>query len=788
MTTHPDPPASAEDQYAVAARREAAASVGSAREILPPLAAASALSGALCLFFDTGEEPWPGMLGLLFAALLGGLWRISSFEAVRDWTPLLTVLTCWTHGVAALILNPALSASPVAVAAVVSWWLAEGVHRFVAVAAAMLLVGVYALSGAPQVHWVSATAATAVLIPLIWKLRYEWSIAVADVCARDAEDFAAAAEPEPSVSESNLDRRPPEAVLEAYGETDLLWEWNLADERVRCSARWRELFQYVDRSVEWPAKEWFNLVHPHDIGDLTRRLNELLEHPEQSLEYEHRMREADGSYRWVTSRARVVAEQDGTPLLVAGSQTDIARVKSYEEQLLHQATHDVATGLANREMLAEWLVEEADKARRSETYQYALALFDVDGLSNINDTLGHGAGDRVLALLADRLQEFFGDEHRLARTGGDEFAVVVSGARSDPETARLIRDAVTAARQPIPLAEGELTVEIDVGIAVCDADDDPDAALRSADIALSAGKAMDGERITFFRPDMGRAAARQFRLQQDLREAFEQGRFELFYQPILAAQEGRIVCAEALMRLRAEDGGIVPPSEFIPVAEKMDLIHDLGRWAVEEGCRQAMAWSEAGLPLIEMSVNVSVRQFERPGFVQAIRSALRRSGLPPKKLQLEITESDLIELRDLVPEALDRLALLGVKTAIDDFGVGYSALSYLRDLRCDTLKIDRSFVNDVAADPRCGAVARSIIGLAHNLDLGVVAEGVETPAQIDFLRGAGCDRLQGYFASRPVPAKEFRELLKDGGRLGIGPKPAARSSHAAVDGSFFASA
>ena len=204
----------------------------------------------------------------------------------------------------------------------------------------------------------------------------------------------------------------------------------------------------------------------------------------------------------------------------------------------------------------------------------------------------------------------------------------------------------------------------------------------------------------------------------------------------------------------------------------MDLIHDLGRWALDEACRQVIAWSEAGLPLIEVSVNMSTRQFSRRDFVDAVRSALKRTGLDPRKLQLEITESDLVDGKDHAPEILDRLALLGVKTAIDDFGVGYSALSYLRDLRCDTLKIDRSFVTAIATDPKSGAIARSIINLAHNLELTVVAEGVETPAQVDFLRGAGCDRLQGFFASRPVPAQEFRKLLQEGGSIGVGPKVA----------------
>ena len=315
-----------------------------------------------------------------------------------------------------------------------------------------------------------------------------------------------------------------------------------------------------------------------------------------------------------------------------------------------------------------------------------------------------------------------------------------------------------------------------MGVTFCEAESDPEEIIRNADLAMYASKRAEAGPVQLFDSEMACTASKRHSTQARIEKGLQNGEFELFYQPILAAQNGRIVCAEALMRWRRDDGQLTPPGEFIPLAEESGLIHQLGRWALEDACRQVIAWSESGLPLIEVSVNVSAKQLSRPDFAKEVKTVLRDTGLDPRKLQLEITESDLVEGRDHAPEILDRLALLGIKTAIDDFGVGYSSLSYLRSLRCDTLKIDRSFVHGLASDVKAAAIARSIINLAHNLDLTVVAEGVEAPEQIDFLRGAGCDKLQGYFMGKPMPAPAFRQMLQASVRHAAKPTVARAAS------------
>ena len=577
-------------------------------------------------------------------------------------------------------------------------------------------------------------------------------------------------------------------VLETRGEMDGLWEWDLKSDRLYFSPRWRELLDYGDEAFSGVPADWFNLVHPYDLEELMSRLRAHIEGESDRFECEHRIRQADGSYRWVLSHGRIVFDDAGIPERLAGSQVDMKRLKSYEAQLIHQATHDRLTGLPNRERLREILHEECTRIQNGHAPMLVVAFLDLDDFKQINDTLGHKVGDDLLQGVAQRLFEAVGSQHVVARLGGDEFVIVLRALHDERDAVEIVQRAAAALRQPFQLGAEDLSLSISVGVALSrDRDVNPDEVLCNADIAMYHAKRQGKGRVELFNDEMGLKASRHFELQARLRRAFENRRFELFYQPIVNASDGRIVCAEALMRWRTTSNEIVLPGEFIPMVEEMDLIHDLGRWALEDACRQAVAWQKAGLPEIEVSVNVSAKQLARLDLADAVKSILAETGLDPRLLQLEITESDLVESRYSAPEVLDRFALLGVKTAIDDFGTGYSSLSYLRSLRCDVLKIDRSFVSEVASDStKSAAITRSIIGLAQNLELGVVAEGVETQPQIDFLRAAGCQRLQGYFAGRPMPAAQLAEIMRKGGRLplrgpeSVAPLPARSDSREAL--------
>ena len=784
------------DRAAAAADVDHTISNSALHAALPVLTVTSGLSAAATAVAHSGMEGWAlGALGAGFSLLFGVLWRLNATGStptrLLPWMPGLTVNLCWLQAGVWLVAAPDVALLSAIPAIVASWWLFSTSQARSAAVVAVALFLALRLTPMSNVAWGVTGLALSVLLYLgvrlraarirsveAWLQRREEAEAEA---RRQAEEEAAEAEAVSKASE----QKPEETtrILEARGEMDGLWEWHLSSDRFYFSPRWRALLGYEESSVTGSPEDWFNLVHAYDLNELLTRLRAHLDGESDRFELEHRIRQADGSYRWVYSHGRVVLDDAGNPTRMAGSQIDIKRMKNYEAQLIHQATHDRLTGLPNREKLQELIVEDAARRQQNQSYRYALAFLDLDDFKGVNDTLGHAAGDRLLEGVARRLKAAVRPEDVVARLGGDEFVLIFRGLRGPEEATEIAERVVSTVRESFNLAGQVVAVDASIGVALCDdADLGAETILRNADIAMYSAKKSGKGRVSVFDPEMGWQASRQFELQTQLRKAFENEELELHYQPIFSAQDGRIICAEALMRWRREDGEITPPSEFIPLAEEIELIHDMGRWAIREAAKQVVAWSEAGLPLIEVSVNVSAKQLRRHDFATAVRAALVDSGLDSRKLQLEITESDLVDGRDQAPEILDRLSLLGIRTAIDDFGVGYSSLSYLRDLRCDTLKIDRSFVQGLASDAKSAAIVRSIIQLAHNLELSVVAEGVETPAQIDFLRGAGCDRLQGYFASKPLPAREFVRLLQAGARIGIGPAKAEAQKQRAASG------
>ncbi len=744
---------------------------------LPVLTGTSLLN----VLIELGADDRGGLevvVGLSFSCLFLGLGLLgrrdsSTWDSV-PWLPSVVAAACWVQAAFWLIFHPELIALPAAMAAASSWWLLSSVGLYCTAAAAVFFFAAMRLTSITLTAWIVTGSAMIALFTFGVRVHRAGRRETRGWLGRVVAQLAELAEERSADSRKSTDADGAEEshnasrTLEAHGQVDGLWQWDLVTDQVYLSPHWRALLGHEDEAVTCSLKDWLNLIHTHDLAEFMAGLRAHLAGEADRFEVEHRIRQADTSYRWVLSHGRVILDAHGKPERFAGSQVDLMRMKNYEVQLVHQATHDRLTGLPNREKLHELLEREVNRKAQSPGYLFALAFLDLDDFKGVNDTLGHLAGDELLRQVAHRLEDAVGVDNSVARLGGDEFVLLIRGVRNAEEAIQIAQRAEAALDEPFTLGADAVRIEVSVGVTVCDSGGlSPDQILRNADIAMYAAKKGSQGPIRLFDFEMGSKAARRLEIQTRLRKAFEEHQFELFYQPIVAAQDGRIVCAEALMRWRRADGEITPPNEFIPLAEEIGLIQDLGRWALEEACRQVVEWHEAGLPQLEVSVNVSAKQLGQD-FVEAAKTVLCDTGLDARKLQLEITESALVEGRDHAPEILDRLALLGVKTAIDDFGVGYSSFSYLRSLRCDTLKIDRSFISELAADLKAAAIVRSIIGLAHNLDLSVVAEGVETPFQIDFLRGAGCDRLQGYFASRPVPAHEFRKLLESGGRLHLG--------------------
>jgi diguanylate cyclase (GGDEF)-like protein len=442
---------------------------------------------------------------------------------------------------------------------------------------------------------------------------------------------------------------------------------------------------------------------------------------------------------------------------------DITAHRKAEETAAFLARHDVLTGLPNRVMLRDRLEQNLAKASRGQPF--AVMLMDLDGFKDVNDLLGHPAGDRLLQLAGERMQACVREVDLVARLGGDEFAVVIAEAALPEGAGRVAERIVAAFAEPFEL-EGDggdgqtgprrATVGISIGIAAAPGDGaSADALLRHADMALHRAKAEHRGTARFFEPAMDASHLARRQAEHDLRLALERNELCVFYQPLVCLQTGAIVAFEALLRWQHPTRGLVPPVEFIPLAEETGLIMPIGEWVVRTACQDAAAWP----PAVGVAVNLSAVQFRDPLLVQTIQAALAGSGLAAARLELEITESVLLGDSPGTLAMLHALRALGVRVALDDFGTGYSSLSYLHSFPFDKIKIDRMFVSDVLDRVSSGAIVRAIAGLGASLGIATTAEGVETPEQLARLRLDGCTEAQGYLFSRPVPVAEARVLL-----------------------------
>ena len=441
---------------------------------------------------------------------------------------------------------------------------------------------------------------------------------------------------------------------------------------------------------------------------------------------------------------------------------DIRERKTYEARLQYLANYDPLTGLPNRDLLGDRTLQAVAHARRA-SRPAALLVLNLDRFKLVNETYSHGAGDTLLRMVADRLLGAVRVGDTVARLGGDAFAVLATDlARPDDvlSVARKIREAM---HSPFWLEGRDLHVTLSTGASVYPRDGEEfDILLRNADAAMHRVKADGRNGFQFYAAAMTRQATDRVELENELRLALERNQLEMHFQPQVVLANGRIVGVEALMRWNHPQRGSIPPGQFVPVAEDSDLIHPLGEFALAESCRQIRVWGEAGLAELRLAVNVSAQQFRSPGFVHAVERALRASKLEPRNLELELTEGVLVESRERTVAVLNDLKALGVQIAVDDFGTGYSSLSYLSRLPIDCLKIDRSFVSKAHQHGHDASITQAVISLAHSLGVRVIAEGVETVEQLEFLRMHRCDQAQGYLFSPAVHPEAMAQLLAVG--------------------------
>jgi diguanylate cyclase (GGDEF)-like protein len=471
---------------------------------------------------------------------------------------------------------------------------------------------------------------------------------------------------------------------------------------------------------------------------------------------------AKGKRIWVRSTG--AAEVSGGKAVQAwGSFQDVTQRRRSEEQIIRLAHYDELTGLANRNLFSTHLSHAITRAQRNDS-RLAVLFIDLDRFKNINDALGHDVGDEVLQVVARRLSEALRASDILARLGGDEFVVIAENVTQPDTVAVLANKLLAAVDHPLPVRGQEFVLTASIGVSLYPGDgSDAHTLLKNADTAMYRAKEQGRNMFQFYSAQMGSANVHRLALETQLkRAAGEANQFLLHYQPRVALLDGSITGVECLVRWLHPERGLVPPAEFIPLAEELGVIQSIGDWVLRDAVRQAAEWHRAGLPSVRLAINISAQQLYASSFLEQLRAALTERGLDPALVELEITESVMMQRTQQVSDVLHSIRALGVQLSVDDFGTGYSSLAYLKRLPIHSLKIDRSFVHDVPHDPDDATIVRAVIALAHSLRMHVVAEGVENRAQLEFLRAEGCDEVQGYLVSRPVPADAITALLASG--------------------------
>ena len=580
--------------------------------------------------------------------------------------------------------------------------------------------------------------------------------------------------------ERTLKRSEERLALAAEGAVDGLWEWDLRTQEFYVSSRWRAMLGLSPSAGIGRADQWVGRVHVEDAASLKTALDAHLSGGSEYFQHEHRLRHEDGSYRRFLCHG-VAVRTSKRAVRIAGSLTDTTERTLAQERLRLAGFLDPLTGLSNRALFVEGLGRRLDdfKQRRNSD-RFAVLYLDVDRFKVVNDSLGHLVGDELLVAVSRRLEGCLRQGDSLARLGGDEFAILLNGLAEEQQAnviAFRIQEALSA---PFSIGGREVFTSASIGIAIGLAQYvNPDEIMRDADTAMYQAKARGKARHEMFDADMHARARDRLGLENDLRHAVNSNDFEVHYQPIVSLASGMCVGFESLVRWK-RNGEVVSPATFIPVAEELGVIEQIGTWVMQQACDTFAGWQrrfgEAGLECI--TVNVSTRQLMQHNFLHIVEEAVRRSGLEPGALRIEITETALMDSPNQAAGVLQELRKFGVKIYLDDFGTGYSSLSHLHKLPVDALKIDRSFVRSLLLPDR-PAIVESILALARTLNTSVVAEGIESDVQARELERLGCTHAQGYFFSRPLSVPSVEDLLQ--ANQPLGPKPVEYAGAALAD-------
>ena len=675
---------------------------------------------------DKGQAATTVMCVGLLAATLGAVLVEPSWLPVLIVTPLLAIM----------IALPYVSKRSLLLLVIAGWL----------VTTAVATVGQTLSSPSETPRWFenlfligSSTVAVATVLLLLWQFRSRLTQMLAQTQAAE-ERYA----------------------LAAQATNDGLWDWDLRTNQVYLSSRWKAMLGYEEHEIGTSPKEWLDRIHLDDRAHTEARLSALLTQSTDAFESEYRIVHKHGHYRWVLARGVAVRNDSGKATRITGAQADITERKQAEQQLLHNALHDPLTGLPNRALFMERLREAVEHLSSYNGRLFAVLFLDLDRFKNINDGLGHTVGDALLIEIATRLTSGMRSGTTVARLGGDEFAILLREIEDVDEAIQFAIRIQEKLSEPLNLHGYELSTTASIGIAVSNGSKkQQEELLRDADTAMYRAKALGRGRNEVFDREMHSSVVTLLQLETDLRQAIEREEFKFYYQPIVSLRTGSVTGYEALLRWQHPQRGLIYPEEFIPVLEDTGLIVPVGWMMLKKACHQVQAWQErfSSRTPFTISVNLSGTQVAQPDFLQEVESILHKTRLDPHSLRFEITESTI--MRDVHSAMLSRLRELNVQLHIDDFGTGYSSLSTLHRFPIDALKIDRAFVERLGADGENAELVQTIVTMAHNLGMDVIAEGVQTEAQIDYLRTLGCDYGQGHLFSEPLVGRKVERLITE---------------------------
>ena len=555
-------------------------------------------------------------------------------------------------------------------------------------------------------------------------------------------------------SKQRLKRSEERYKLALLGSHDGIWDWDIINNSYYYSEKWANMLGYTKSDL--PLKgSWRELIHPSDLAIFDNEINTYIKSESERYKCEYRLRKKDGNYIWVSDVGAATWSEDGIPVRMVGSHTDITEQKNLSEKIQRMAYYDSLTELPNKFTLYQDLKTLCKGEER-----FSVIFMDLDNFKSVNDMLSHSSGDSLLKNLSFDLSALVGDSCSIYRWGGDEFIFILKNVEDDIQLSAFLDNLVKFTNKSYNVDGNEIYVSASIGACMFPRDSRiPEDLIKHSDTAMYHSKSLGKNTYQIYSPDFSQKVLEQISLARDLRKALKNNEFRVYYQPRMDVKTNSLVGMEALLRWIKTDGTIISPLKFIPAAEETGLIIPIGEFVIKASCKQLKQWKDKGYSNLTVSINLSPKQIDDKNLLNVIKTSVEENEINPSNIELEITESAAIKDMNQTIALLKELKLMGINVLLDDFGTGYSSLNFLRLLPVTTIKIDKSFMDKVEEDSPEKTIVRSLISLAHDIRMKVIAEGIETPSQLSFLKDNLCDEAQGFYFSRPIPPLEFEELL-----------------------------